>query len=404
MQDAQKPEVPQAVVKPPEFKPGLLLRLDPKNTRYVELVEKWKKPEESKKVGAWEEELNGINKYPDAQKAYKAGDRIGALVLVYANERGIKLTDEDVKSIGLKVAMLATTECKLPITDKASKEERNNTDLKGLVENALEIVFVTKIEDVSGSDQQEKGTPNNKVDKETSAEDQSLAHAGSISPEAARSIIDLMAKGNNLQKALEARVAELKKEGASPEDLALAIDLELAGIEWRLSAINEKAQSGRKISPKLETELSDLSNKYKDLTEQRNSGKVKLSDGVIKEIANFDEQPNQIKKLAEKLGIVDTKNPLEKMQNFIEEAVGNKEFRDQFTAKIMKLAEDGLLTREQATQLNKFLEDSAKNKSIENKAKFAAKGAAFGGLFMFLMLYLAKKQSGSQGGGGGMMG
>ncbi len=253
-------------------------------------------------------------------------------------------------------------------------------------------------------------------DVEPAIEDTATAAAllAELNPDAARSGIELLAKGNNMAAALKERVSQLKKEGRSnPEKMALALDLEIAGLRWRRSSIEDslnrvvqKARQSGKIPPelaKLKEEVELISEEITGLQEQRNKGEVKLIDEQgQEETAKIDlsKEKNQVRGLARALGVkeeIAESSPLYGLQDLISQAIENGQTRKAFIENMRKLTQttnevgEIILGEDEVQALEDYLNKAARNKTIEKGGKKVIKGAGMVGLFGLLMAWLASK-------------
>lgn len=235
-----------------------------------------------------------------------------------------------------------------------------------------------------------------------------------LNPDAARSVIELCAKGNNMAAALQERVDQLKKEGrTNPEKMALALDLEIAGLQWRrfligesFERVAEKARQSGKAPPeltKLNEEAKLVGEKIAGLQEQRNKGEVKLiNEQEQEEIVKIDlsKEKNQVKGLARALGVEEELvegSPLYGLQDLISQAIEDGQTRKTFIKNMKKLTQieneigETILGEDEAQALENYLNKAALNKTIEKGGKKVIKGAGMVGLFGFLLAWLASK-------------
>jgi hypothetical protein len=236
--------------------------------------------------------------------------------------------------------------------------------------------------------------------------------AAQIHPEAGQTMIELVASGNKIVKVIETRTNQMKQEAVdlekgevkSPAKLALALDLEIEGLQYQLDEYEFAAKRSRKgtLSEAQRAKVKELLERKKQLQEQRNSGKIKFkkADGSEIQLENdqIKNEPNQVEIFAQKMGIDPEQakgHPLYAIRQQIEGAVVDKNFR---TAFLKHLSENKVFSQEEnenkaaVAKIKEFVDKASQIRSIKEKGKIAAKGAGLVGLLMMLMMWQASKE------------
>ncbi len=228
-----------------------------------------------------------------------------------------------------------------------------------------------------------------------------MAAAARVDGNSARTMFEILAAGRDMQRVIQEKVAALKKDSATPAELALALDLEMGGIELEVFKIRNLQQEKGKIPRDLEEKRDKLIKRYENLQKERVSGKITLPDLPGGRV--IDKPLPQVSELANvALGLGATaesaKTPLPALEKLVTEAIVSPAARKELVGNLRREVGKGTipLTEDQINAFETYLNESAKRLSREKNVKLLAKGAGLTGLLMLIMFYVSSKSE-SQG-------
>jgi len=236
--------------------------------------------------------------------------------------------------------------------------------------------------------------------------------AAQIHPEASETMVELVASGNKITTVIEKRTNKIKQEAVDletkevkdPAKLALAMDLEIAGLQYQIDEYIVAAKKSPKgaLSEAQTAKIDELQKRKKQLQEQRNSGKIKFkkADGseIILENDQLAKETNQVEIFAQKMGIDPQQakeHPLYAIHQQIEGAVIDKNFRAAFLKHLLEnkvFSQDENENKAAVAKIKEFVEKASQIRSIKEKGKLAAKGAGIVGLLMMFLMWQASKE------------